>query len=60
MAVGGGGGEMVKQSVTLHQTNILHGLFLFLYMIYFKHCNTMICVFIKAWRRGMWWLRADV
>lgn len=51
---------MVKQSIILHQTNILHGLFLFLYMIYFKRCNTMICVFIKAWRRGTWWLRADV
>lgn len=63
MIIGGGRAEIVKQSVTLHQKNVWHGLFLFLYMILLKCCNVMVCVFTKAclaWRRGAWWLIADI
>ena len=33
MVIGGGGGRIMKQSIILLQTNILHGLFLFLYNV---------------------------
>lgn len=50
--MGGDGDETEKQSVNLHKTNILHSLFLSLYMIHCKCCHVMVCVFVKYAQDG--------
>lgn len=47
MIIGGGRTEIVKESIILHQKNVLH-LFLFLYMILLKCCNVMVCVLAEC------------
>lgn len=52
MVLGGDEDETVKQSVNLRKTNIIHGLFLSLYIVYFKCCHIMAYVFIKYAQDG--------